>query len=108
MNRVYCDCPTFQWTRIACFLVRRATSARLLFAVPHRFIVESMETVICSQCDKPEQECQCDRYCCLCMGHHAVRLCMDGLYYCPACREACDTNVANPSDASSPYRTKMH
>jgi hypothetical protein len=24
------------------------------------------------------------------MGQHAVRLCEDGLYYCEACREACD------------------
>jgi hypothetical protein len=25
-----------------------------------------------------------------------VRLCVDGLYYCPACRDACDTSMANP------------
>jgi hypothetical protein len=24
-----------------------------------------------------------------------VRLCTDGLYYCPECREACDVSVAN-------------
>jgi hypothetical protein len=45
-------------------------------------------------CEKPEQDCHCDRYCCICMGQDDVRLCMDGLYYCPACREACDVSVA--------------
>jgi len=24
-----------------------------------------------------------------------VRLCMDGLYYCPDCREACDVSLAS-------------
>lgn len=63
-----------------------------------------MEIAICSMCDKREQECQCERYCCICMGQHAVRLCVDGLYYCPACRDACDVNVASPSDAPSATR----
>ena len=64
-----------------------------------------METVICSMCGKPEQVCQCERYCCICMGQQAVRLCLDGFYYCPACRDACDAGVANPADASGRPRT---
>ena len=52
-------------------------------------------------CEKSEQKCQCDRYCCICMGQHAVRLGADGLYYCPACRDACEVPLANPGDASS-------
>ena len=65
-----------------------------------------METVNCSMCDKPEQECQCERYCCICMGQYAVRLCRDGLYYCPACRDACDAGVANPADAPATNRPR--
>jgi len=48
----------------------------------------------CSQCDQPEEKCRCDRYCCICMGQYAVRLCLDGLYYCPDCREACEVTLA--------------
>jgi hypothetical protein len=44
----------------------------------------------CSQCDKTEDRCECDRYCYMCMGQYNNRLCQDGLYYCQACREACD------------------
>ena len=52
-------------------------------------------SAVCSVCDKPEQECKCERYCTLCNGQHAIRLCVDGLYYCPDCREACDIPVAD-------------
>ena len=55
--------------------------------------------VVCSVCDKPEHECRCDRYCCICMGMDGVKLCADGLYYCPACREACDVKLAGRSGA---------
>jgi hypothetical protein len=51
-------------------------------------------TVVCSQCDKPEDSCTCDRYCSFCHGQDGVRLCVDGQYYCPDCREACDLQVA--------------
>jgi len=50
--------------------------------------------VFCALCDKPEHQCACDRYCCLCQSQHGVRLCVDGQYYCPDCREACDIRVA--------------
>ena len=50
-------------------------------------------------CDKPEQECRCDRYCCICAGFDRVKLGADGLYYCPDCMEACDVKLASRSDA---------
>jgi hypothetical protein len=52
------------------------------------------QQVLCSQCDKMEEECKCDKYCVICKGHSNVRLCMDSLYYCPDCREACDVALA--------------
>ncbi len=51
--------------------------------------------VTCSQCDKAEEYCKCDRYCVICKGLLSVRLGVDGLYYCPDCREACDVALAN-------------
>lgn len=51
--------------------------------------------IVCTQCDKPEQDCSCEKYCTICKGQVAVRLCTDGLYYCPDCREACDIPLAN-------------
>jgi len=51
-------------------------------------------TVVCSQCDLPETKCECNRYCCMCQGLDAIRLCVDGNYYCPDCREACEVDVA--------------
>ena len=44
----------------------------------------------CSQCDQREDECTCDKYCCLCLSFMEVRLGQDGLYYCQPCREACE------------------
>jgi hypothetical protein len=51
--------------------------------------------VLCQQCDKPEDGCKCERYCCHCQGQEGIRLCIDGLYYCPDCREACDVRVVD-------------
>ncbi len=48
------------------------------------------EKFICVLCDRLEEKCVCERFCCLCMGEHNVRLCQDGQYYCIDCREACD------------------
>ncbi len=56
------------------------------------------ESVLCSVCDKPESQCTCDRYCCYCQGLEGIRLCADGQYYCPDCREACDIHVAGAYD----------
>jgi hypothetical protein len=51
-------------------------------------------TIMCSQCDLPEGTCKCDRYCCYCQGQQSIRLCVDGKYYCPDCREACEISLA--------------
>jgi hypothetical protein len=51
--------------------------------------------VVCSMCDKTEEYCTCEKYCTICKGQYKVRLCADGLYYCPDCREACDVALAN-------------
>lgn len=50
---------------------------------------------VCAQCDKPEENCSCGKYCTICNGQDNIHLCVDGLYYCPACREACDVALAN-------------
>jgi len=46
------------------------------------------------QCDLPEDRCACEKYCTICKGQVNVRLCSDGLYYCPDCREACEVSLA--------------
>lgn len=51
--------------------------------------------ILCALCDKTEQDCTCDRYCFLCNAQYNIRLCEDGQYYCPDCREACDLRLAN-------------
>jgi hypothetical protein len=53
------------------------------------------QQIVCAQCDKTEQYCTCDKYCTICKGVHDIRLGVDGLYYCPDCREACDVALAN-------------
>lgn len=53
------------------------------------------QQIVCSQCDKSEEYCRCDKYCVICKGQLNVRLCADGLYYCPDCREACDVALAS-------------
>lgn len=55
------------------------------------------EPILCVQCDKPEAKCACEKYCMYCQAQYDVRLCEDGLYYCPDCREACEMLVANRS-----------
>jgi len=51
--------------------------------------------VVCSQCDKPEESCVCEKYCTICKGQSNIRLGADGLYYYPDCREACDVRVVD-------------
>ena len=48
-----------------------------------------MTSYICTVCGSPESSCQCQRFCILCRSDYLVRLCEDGCYYCPDCREAC-------------------
>ncbi len=54
--------------------------------------------VVCSVCDKSEEYCECEKYCSICKGQHGIRLCIDGQYYCPECREACDVRVVDTRD----------
>jgi len=49
----------------------------------------------CMQCEMIEAKCFCEKYCCFCQSQIDVRLCHDGLYYCPPCREACDYKVSD-------------
>lgn len=51
------------------------------------------QDVVCMVCDKPEHSCQCDRYCNLCKAQYGIRMCMDGQYYCPDCREAVEIST---------------
>src|SRR6267378_5218817 len=53
------------------------------------------QQVLCMQCDKSEEYCTCDKYCTICKSLDRVRLAVDGLYYCPDCREACDVAWAS-------------
>ena len=50
---------------------------------------------VCVQCEMPEERCACEKYCTICKGQHSIRLCSDGLYYCPDCRDACDVGLAS-------------
>ena len=50
---------------------------------------------LCLLCERPEGKCACEKYCCLCQSEGNTRLCQDGLYYCQACREACDYQPAD-------------
>ena len=54
--------------------------------------------VVCMACDKSEEDCECDRYCSICKGQYGIRLCVDGQYYCPDCREACDVRAVDQRD----------
>jgi len=58
----------------------------------------AVTSTLCSQCDQTESKCTCEKYCCFCQSQQDVRLCVDGLYYCPDCREACDIHLADPDD----------
>ena len=49
----------------------------------------------CAQCERPEESCECNKYCCLCQTVLEVRLCQDGLMYCEPCRSACDYRTSD-------------
>src|ERR1700693_336966 len=53
---------------------------------------------LCSQCEKPELECTCVKYCCFCQAQFDIRMGVDGMYYCPDCREACDVRLADKDE----------
>lgn len=56
------------------------------------------QTTVCSQCDKPARNCTCEKYCCHCQSQFNVKMAVDGIYYCPDCREACDVALAESDD----------
>src|SRR5215472_7731884 len=39
----------------------------------------------CAQCEQSEENCECEKYCCLCQSVIDVRFCADGLMYCDPC-----------------------
>jgi hypothetical protein len=43
----------------------------------------------CGQCEMPEAQCECDKFCCLCQSQLDIRICQDGLMYCEPCRSSC-------------------
>jgi len=70
----------------------------LLWAKRNRRVFDPEATTVltvCSQCDKPESQCTCEKFCCFCQSQYNIRLAVDGMYYCPDCREACDVRVAD-------------
>ncbi len=51
----------------------------------------------CAQCEKAEDTCECDKFCCLCQSQLDIRICKDGLMYCEPCRSACDYQISDSS-----------
>jgi len=51
--------------------------------------------IVCAQCERPEEDCVCEKFCVYCQSQLDVCLCTDGLMYCEACRTACDYKPAN-------------
>lgn len=49
----------------------------------------------CAQCERPEDSCECEKFCCLCQSVVDIRVCNDGLMYCEACRQACDYKTSD-------------
>jgi hypothetical protein len=74
---------------------RLAATHRIAYSLVRGSEVKMAGPILCVACDKPEYDCTCDRYCWICKGQHGIRLCIDGQYYCPDCREACDIRVVD-------------
>jgi hypothetical protein len=49
----------------------------------------------CAQCEQPEAQCECEKFCCLCQAVIDIRICDDGLMYCEPCRKACDYKTSS-------------
>jgi hypothetical protein len=85
----------------SCRFVNRAARCACWLPSPQvQFFAEApmaipRQQIVCLQCEKTEEYCDCEKYCTICKGQHNIRLCADGLYYCPDCREACDVSLAN-------------
>ncbi len=50
---------------------------------------------VCAQCEQSESNCACEKFCVYCQAQLEVRLCFDGLFYCEACRTACEYKTAD-------------
>lgn len=70
--------------------LRLPTELSLDPAARYSSIMVTTNKFQCAQCDMSEERCECEKYCCFCQAQIDARLCADGLYYCQACREACD------------------
>ncbi len=55
----------------------------------------SVSRIVCAQCEQSEASCACEKFCVYCQSQLEVRLCVDGLMYCEACRTACEYKPAN-------------
>ena len=55
----------------------------------------SVSRIVCAQCEQSEANCACEKFCVYCQSQLEVRLCVDGLFYCEACRTACEYKPAN-------------
>jgi hypothetical protein len=78
----------------------RVTKGTFPDAVAQRYI-DNMSTGTgyakyrCGQCEKTEDQCECEKFCCLCQSQLDVRICEDGLMYCEPCRNACDYKTSD-------------
>ena len=54
-----------------------------------------LSKIVCAQCEQSEKSCYCEKFCVLCQSQLDIRLCVDGLMYCEACRTACDYKTAD-------------
>ena len=57
--------------------------------------VKTGSRIVCAQCERAERDCACEKFCVFCQSQLDVRLCVDGLFYCEACRNACDYKAAD-------------
>jgi hypothetical protein len=54
----------------------------------------AVKRTLCAQCERHENDCACEKFCVYCQSQLDVRLCTDGLFYCEACRNACDYKLS--------------
>ncbi len=78
-----------------CWSLLLVTAPAIAYSEGKRLEGGMVDRTLCQQCELPEPRCNCDKYCILCQGQYGIRLCDDGLYYCPDCREACEVRVVN-------------
>ena len=49
----------------------------------------------CANCEKAEEQCDCEKFCVLCQSQLDIRICQDGPMYCEPCRNACDYKTSD-------------